>query len=270
MELPCGVSDSVCQEEKQMGARKTPSEPNTPRTLTDSELVIAAFTELADEYEATVDRELRMFWDVSYRDFLARFLAIAAAAPGECVLDVATGTAFLPPQIAATVGAQGRIVGLDITPAMLVQAAQRLAALGWTERTPLVCGSALAMPLADASFDLVLCALGTHHMKVPLLAAEMRRVVRPGGRIVLADVCANDFWRSPAGVALLRVLILGYGLSLRSVRAQAEIEAFNNVRTPDEWRVLLTEHGFGDIAIETIRSRYPWYPSGIIVSARPA
>lgn len=253
-----------------MGARKTSSEPSTQRTLTDSELVIAAFTELADEYEATVDRELRMFWGVSYRDFLARFLAIAATTPGECVLDVATGTAFLPPQIAATVGAEGRIVGLDITPAMLVQAAQRLAALGWTERTPLVCGSALAMPLADASFDLVLCALGTHHMKVPLLAAELRRVVRPGGRIVLADVCANDFWRSPAGVALLRVLIIGYGLSLRSVRAQAEIEAFDNVRTPDEWRDLLTEHGFGDIAIETIRSRYPWYPSGIIVSARPA
>lgn len=253
-----------------MGARKIPSEPNTPRTLTDNELVIAAFTALADEYEATVDRELRMFWGVSYRDFLARFLAVAAAAPGENVLDVATGTAFLPPQIAATVGAKGRIVGLDITPAMLMQAAQRLAALDWTERTPLVCGSALAMPLADASFDLVLCALATHHMQVPLLAAEMRRVVRPNGRIVLADVCANNVWRSPAGVALLRVLIIGYGLSLRSVRAQAEIEAFNNVRTPDEWRDLLTEHGFDNIIIETIRSRYPWYPSGIIVSARPA
>ena len=95
----------------------------------------------------------------------------------------------------------------------------------------------------------------------------MHRVVRPGGRVVLADVCANDFWRSLAGVALLRVLIIGYGLSLRSVRAQAEIEAFDNVRTPGEWQTLLADHGFTSINLQTIRSRFPWYPSGIIASA---
>ncbi len=237
------------------------------RSLSDSELVVAAFTELAPEYEATVDRELRMFWGVTYRDFLARFLTVAAITRGEIVLDVATGTAFLPSQTAASVGPQGRVYGLDITPAMLIQAAARLAAEHWTERTPLVCGSALAMPLAGASFDVVLCALGTHHMNVPVLISELHRVVRPRGRIVLADVCANSFWRSLAGAALLRVLMVGYGLSLRSIRAQAEIEAFDNVRTPDEWRMLLEAQGFGCIKLETIQSRYPWYPSGIIASA---
>lgn len=250
-----------------MGTQKALRGESDARTLTDTELVMAAFTELAPDYESTVDRELRMFWGVSYRDFLARFLVVAAVVAGERVLDVATGTAFLPSQIAETIGSEGRVYGLDITPAMLVHAATRLEAEGWTERAPLVCGSALAMPLADASFDVALCALGTHHMDVPLLLAELHRVVRPSGRIVLADVCANDFWRSLAGTALLRVLMVGYGLSLRSVRAQAEIEAFNNVRTPGEWRILLAERGFADIDIQTIRSRYPWYPSGIIASA---
>lgn len=250
-----------------MGTKVTSGERDEARLLSESELVVAAFTELAPDYEPTVDRELRMFWGVTYRDFLARFLRVAAVSPGEKVLDVATGTAFLPSQLAPTMGPEGRVYGLDITPAMLVHAADRLAAEGWTEQTPLVCGSALAMPLADASLDVALCALGTHHMNVPILVAEMRRVIRPSGRVVLADVCANDFWRSLAGAALLRVLIIGYGLSLRSVRAQAEIEAFENVRTPDEWRILLAEHGFVDITIETIPSRYPWYPSGIIASA---
>lgn len=253
-----------------MGTKRAPDEQNDERTLTDSELVVAAFTELAPDYEPTVDRELRMFWGVTYRDFLARFLAVAAVAVGEKVLDVATGTAFLPSQLAASVGPMGRIFGLDITPAMLVHAAARLESEGWTERTPLVCGSALAMPLADASFDVALCALGTHHMNVPALISEMRRVVRPNGRIVLADVCANPFWRSLAGKALLRVLIIGYGLSLRSVRAQAEIEAFDNVRTPQEWHILLAEYGFADIDSQTIRSRFPWYPSGLIASATRA
>lgn len=250
-----------------MGAQNAARTNGHTRSYHDDELVVAAFTELAPDYQPTVDRELRMFWGVTYRDFLARFLAVAAVSANEKVLDVATGTAYLPSQLAPTLHSEGRIYGLDITPAMLVHAATRLAAEGWAGQTPLVCGSALAMPLAEASFDVALCALGTHHMHVPTLIAEMHRVVRPGGRVVLADVCANDFWRSLAGIALLRVLIIGYGLSLRSVRAQAEIEAFDNVRTPGEWQTLLADHGFTSINLQTIRSRFPWYPSGIIASA---
>jgi ubiquinone/menaquinone biosynthesis C-methylase UbiE len=235
--------------------------------MLDRDLVMAAFTELAPDYEPTVDRELRMFWGVSYRDFLAHFLTIAAVAEGEVLLDVATGTAFLPAQAAARVGPQGYIYGLDITPAMVARGAARLAADGWTERTSLICGSALAMPLADARIDAVLCALGTHHMDVPGLLSEMRRMLRPGGRIVLADVCANAFWRSLAGALLLRVLIVGYGLALHTARARAEIDAFENVRTANEWRALLAGHGYTDIALSEIRPRFPWYPGGFIARA---
>jgi ubiquinone/menaquinone biosynthesis C-methylase UbiE len=235
--------------------------------MPDRDFVVAAFTDLAPDYESTVDRELRIFWGVSYRDFLARFLTVAAVAEGEIVLDVATGTAFLPAQAAAGVGPQGCIYGLDITPAMLVRGAERLAAEGWTERTALVCGSGLAMPLADARFDAVLCALGTHHMDVPTLLSEMRRVLRPGGRIVLADVCANAFWRSPAGAVLSRVLLNGLGLSYRSARGHAETDAVGNMRTPAEWRTLLARHGFSRIALLQVRPRLPWYPSGFIVHA---
>lgn len=231
--------------------------------MPDRDLVVAAFTELAPDYEPTVDRELRMFWGVSYRDFLARLLKIAAVAEGEAVLDVATGTGYLPAQIADRLGPRGHIYGLDITPAMLLRGAARLAAEGLLTRTRLVCGSALVMPLADASFDVALCALGAHHIG-PGLVSEMRRVLRPGGRMVLADVCANAFWRSLAGAVLLRALLVGYGLALRSERARAEIEAFDRVRTAGEWRALLAGHGFADIALQPVRPRFPWYPGGFI------
>jgi len=235
--------------------------------MPDRDLVVAAFTELAPDYEPTVDGELRMFWGVSYRDFLARLLDIAAVAEGEVVLDVATGTAYLPIQIAGRLGPGGRIYGLDITPAMLLHGAAKLQAAGLQERTGLACGSALEMPLADACFDVVLCALGMHHIDVPVLVSEMYRVLRPGGRIVLADVCANVFWQSWAGALLLRVLIVGYGLALHSVRARAEIDAFDNVRTVEDWRLLLAGRGYSDIELSQIQPRFPWYPGGFIARA---
>jgi ubiquinone/menaquinone biosynthesis C-methylase UbiE len=164
-------------------------------------------------------------------------------------------------------GPHGRAYGLDITPAMLLRASERLAAEGHTDRAHLVCGSALAMPLAGGSFDVVLCALGTHHIDVNGLIAEMHRVLRPGGRIVLADVAANAFWRSPAGWLLLRALMVGYGLALRSVRARAEIDAVDNIHTAGEWRELLAAHGYADIKLYPVRPRFPWYPSGFIARA---
>ena len=235
--------------------------------MPDRDLVVAAFTELAPDYEPTVDGELRMFWGVSYRDFLARLLDVATVAGGEVMLDVATGTAYLPMQIADRLGPSGRIYGLDITPAMLASGAMKLDAGGHQARSSLVCGSALEMPLADASFDAVLCALGMHHIDVTGLVSEMYRVLRPGGRIVVADVCANAFWRSLAGALLLRILIVGYGLALHSVRARAEIDAFDNVRTASDWRLLLADHGYTDIALHEVRPRFPWYPGGFIARA---
>lgn len=220
--------------------------------MSDRDLTVTAFTELAPDYEPTVNRELRMFWGVSYQDFLARFLAVAAVVEGETVLDVATGTAYLPSQIVGRLGPNGRIYGLDITLAMLVRGAAKLAAEGHKAPPRLVCGSALEMPWADARFDAVLCALATHHIDVPGLASEMHRVLRPGGRIVVADVCANVFWRSWAGALLLRVLLVGYGLALHSLRARAEIDAL---------------HGFADIALYEVRPRFPWYPGGFIARA---
>jgi ubiquinone/menaquinone biosynthesis C-methylase UbiE len=235
--------------------------------MPDSGLVVEAFTELAPVYEPTVDRELRMFWGISYPDFLARFLTIAAIGENQAVLDVATGTAYLPAQAAHRLNGRGHILGLDITPAMLVHGSARLSHNGYYARTRLVCGSALEMPLAAASFDTALCALGMHHMDAPVLVSEMQRVLRRGGTLVMADVCANEFWRSAAGAILIRTLALGYGLALRSVRTRAEVEAFHNVRTASEWSGLLAAYGFTDIALEVIRPRFPWFPGGFIVRA---
>ena len=114
---------------------------------------------------------------------------------------------------------------------MLQHGAVKLADAGLLASTRLVCGSGMAMPLADGVCDVVLCGLGTHHMQVPVLLGEIRRVLRPGGRLVVADAAATAFWRSFVGAIMLRVLLFFYVMSVRSARAVAEREALDSLFT---------------------------------------
>jgi ubiquinone/menaquinone biosynthesis C-methylase UbiE len=105
---------------------------------------------------------------------------------GERVLDVACGTGDWTRCAAARVGTQGQVVGLDISPEMLAVARRRhrvdpeAAAIEWRE------GSAGALPLSDAAFDVVCCQLGLMFFPDRIAAlAEMRRVLVPGGRLAL-------------------------------------------------------------------------------------
>jgi ubiquinone/menaquinone biosynthesis C-methylase UbiE len=78
------------------------------------------------------------------------------------------------------------LTGLELSPAMLAIAWERAVALG--EDVDLRTGDAEALPFADASFDTVVCALSLCTIPRPATAiAEMRRVLVPGGRLLLLD-----------------------------------------------------------------------------------
>jgi SAM-dependent methyltransferase len=117
--------------------------------------------------------------EVPPRDLLAR----AKVEPGAAVLDVATGTG----NIGLRAAAQGAtVVGLDITPELFATARQRADALGvtvdWLE------GDAEQLPFAAGTFDRVLSAFGVQFApRHQLVADELVRVLRPGGRIALVN-----------------------------------------------------------------------------------
>ena len=238
--------------------------------MTDDGIIVDAFTELAPGYEETMDREIRSVWGLSYDQFVERLIEAASLDENEvnAVLDVATGTAFIPRKLAEKAGANSRIVGLDITQAMLEHGQKMVETAGSSSRIQLVCASAMAMPFAEGFFDVVICGLGTHHMDVPRMLSEMRRVTKTGGTLVIAEAGAAPLWRSFLGSALLRILLFIYRLRYMSaVRVQAEQEAFLNLHTAAEWRTMLSGFGFADIDVVEFRAHRPWYPCALVMKA---
>ena len=107
--------------------------------------------------------------------------------PDMVVLDVACGAAHAAEVAAPHVR---QVVGLDLTPALLAIGADRLRQAGITN-VLLQEGNATALPFVDSSFDLVFCRTSLHHFPHPEEnVAEMARVCRPGGRVVLSDMIA--------------------------------------------------------------------------------
>jgi SAM-dependent methyltransferase len=115
-----------------------------------------------------------------------RMLAMAALQPGDRVLDGACGTGLVSLRIAAAVGASGAVVGTDIS-GQMVEAARRIAAERAVDNARFERADAEALPFADATFDVAVCALGLMYVPDPIQALrEMRRLLRPGGRTAAA------------------------------------------------------------------------------------
>jgi len=142
-------------------------------------------------------RVQRYGWDLAAADYeplwqaqLAvaqdALLERAALAPGEHVLDVACGTGLVTFRAGRAVGPRGRALGVDLSSGM-VEAARRRAPDPQAPPVAFARMDAEALDLPDAGFDVALCALGLMYVPDPARAlAEMHRVLRPGGRIVLA------------------------------------------------------------------------------------
>jgi ubiquinone/menaquinone biosynthesis C-methylase UbiE len=120
---------------------------------------------------------------------LDALVAAAELRGSECVLDLGCGTGHSTLALAARAG---RVVGLDLTDAMLAEA-RRLARERGLENASFERGDAEALPYPDASFDVVTSRVSAHHYARPERAVEeAARVLRPGGRLVVSDSVAPE------------------------------------------------------------------------------
>lgn len=164
---------------------------------------------------------------------------LAAPLPGWSVLDVATGTGHTAFALASRVAS---VVAIDLTEAMLEVARAEAARRGIANVT-FATGDVHDLQFPNASFDLVTCRRAAHHFSnLPRALAEMRRVLVPGGRLIIDDRSVpDDDW---VDATMNRLDTLHDRSHVRQYRAR-------------EWLRLLETNGFDVYAVEPYSQHRP-------------
>jgi len=183
---------------------------------------------------------------------------LAQLSPGGRALDVATGTGDLALELAARVAPGGEVIGLDFAERMLAVARAKAAARSGV-RVRFEAGNALALTYPDGEFDAATVAFGARNFSdLDRGIAEMARVVRPGGRVVVLEIT------TPRRPPLSTFFSLWFDRIVpalgRVVDSQAYTYLPSSVRRfpgPDELAAVMAGCGLGEI-------RYVLTAGGII------
>ncbi|WP_370970460.1 methyltransferase domain-containing protein [Amycolatopsis sp. cg9] len=176
-------------------------------------------------------------------------LAVADLRPGETVLDLGSGGGLDVLLSARRVGPTGRAIGLDMTDDMLTLA-RRHAERADVTNAEFIRGEIERIPLPDASVDVVIsnCVIALSADK-PAVFAEIARVLRPGGRLGITDVVADDAVTD-------------------ADRAARAAECLGGALTAGRYRALLRDAGFAGIDVRITHEAGEKLHSAIIRAGR--
>ena len=193
------------------------------------------FDRIAPVYDA-MNRAMTLGLDQRWR----RATVAAVVTPGDRVLDACCGTGDLA---LAALRAGGQVTGLDFSERMLDRARQKSTAVEW------VLGDVVALPFAGAGFDAATVGFGVRNLQdLERGLAELRRVLRPGGRLGVLEITRPRGVLAPFYRLWFDGLVPLLGKLLPGGSAYTYLPA--SVRRfpgPEELAALLRSAGFSDV-----------------------
>ncbi|REF71832.1 MULTISPECIES: bifunctional demethylmenaquinone methyltransferase/2-methoxy-6-polyprenyl-1,4-benzoquinol methylase UbiE [Paracoccus] len=231
----------------------TPDEPKQThfgfRTVAETDkagLVHGVFSRVASRYDVMNDLMsggIHRIWKTAMMDWLA-------PRDGQHLLDVAGGTGDIAFRfLERAPGA--RVTVCDMTESMLVEGRKRAEAGQLASRLAWVTGDAMQLPFADDSFDRYTISFGIRNVtRIPDALAEARRVLRPGGRLMVLE-----FSQMP--VPMLQWLYDRYSFNVIPVMGQIVandrdsyqylVESIRNFPDQETFAAMIREAGFGRV-----------------------
>jgi ubiquinone/menaquinone biosynthesis C-methylase UbiE len=187
-----------------------------------------------------------------YRQLACEAVALGVP-PGGKVLDIGTGPGFVAIEVARLLQGTGcKVVGMDLSIAMLALAAENAAKKGLNGTLTWREGDAKAMPFNDKEFDLIVCNDSLHHWENPLLVFdEIARVLKENGQCIVHDSKRLQGWTARFFSWFIGMLIpadfrLHYWNSIRSSYTPKELKAVLGRSRLQGWHIV---EGFMDLAV---------------------
>jgi demethylmenaquinone methyltransferase/2-methoxy-6-polyprenyl-1,4-benzoquinol methylase len=157
--------------------------PEISRVLQSKAETRAFYNKIAKVYDLLAERS-----EQPVRETALRMLA---PRPGEAILEIGSGTGHTLVDLARAVGPRGSVWGIDLAEEMVRLARDTVRRAAVADRVGLCCGDGAALPFATASADAIFTSFTLELFdtpEIPAVLADCRRVLRPGGRLLVASL----------------------------------------------------------------------------------
>ncbi len=232
-------------DDKKLGAEQTNGEWSPKLALPPQKQT--PLTTWLNEFEEKIAREFHRRTGLDYKTTIAQIIEAADPFPGMQVLDVPTGTGVIARQFVGKIGEKGRIIGADTTREKLEEARLAAQSAKASLRTEWRLMPLEKLIFEPDSFDLITSVMAFHRMQAKKFLGEAYRVLKPGGRLLIADELAPV---AGASQLMLKVRQHYYRFIARDQR-----EAEAHFYQPQEIMEMLGETGFTQIMLKALRQR---------------